>query len=118
MNMSFDECEQRLREAAKIVPREVVPPIKEAKKMPAEFPAIPLSDEQRKNLEQPVDSRVRRILSEIEKDRKEIARALETGRIIPFPFDGSDAGHAIRDCDGHWTIVSGPPPEMRHGGMV
>jgi hypothetical protein len=119
MDMNFDECERRLRQVTQIVPREMLPPInREVEKMPTEFPVIPLSDEQRRILEQPVDSRVHRILNEIEKDQKEIAKALGAGRIIPFPFAGSRGGHAVRDCDGHWTILSGPPPEIRRVGVA
>ena len=117
--MSFDECEQRLHAAAKIVPREASPPIThKAANMPTEFPVIPLSDEQRRILEQPVDPRVKRILSEIEEERKEIAGAAESRQIIRFPFAGSGAGHAVRDSDGHWTIVSGPPPEMQQAATI
>lgn len=77
MNMSFDECERRLHAAAKIVPREASPITQKAANMPTEFPVIPLSDEQRTILEQPIDPRVTRILSEIEEERKEIAGAAE-----------------------------------------
>lgn len=119
MDMNFDECERRLREAAKIVPHEALPPIThKAATIQTEFPMIPLSDEQRAILEQPIDPRVKRILSEIEEERKEIARAAESRRIIRFPFAGSGAGHAVRDSDGHWTIVSGPPPEMQHAAII
>ena len=119
MNMSFDECERRLRAAAKIVPREALPPLtQKAAKMPTELPVIPLSDEQRRILEQPVAPRVKRILSEIEEERKEMAGAVKSRRIIRFPCAGSGAGHAIRDSDGHWTIVSGPPPEMQHAAIM
>ena len=119
MNMNFDECERRLCAAANIVSREVLRPInQEAEKLPAEFPVIPLSDEQRTILEQPIDPRVKRILREIEEERKEIARAAESRRIIRFPFAGSGAGHAVRDSDGHWTIVSGPPPEIQHAEII
>jgi hypothetical protein len=63
MDMSFDECERRLRRATQIVFREMLLPFKrKAEKMPTEFPVIPLSDEQREILEQPADSRVHRIL--------------------------------------------------------
>ncbi|HEX7517764.1 MAG TPA: hypothetical protein VF345_10825 [Chthoniobacterales bacterium] len=117
--MSFDECERHLRAAAKIVPLEAWPPItQKAARMPTELPVIPLSDEQRRILEQPVDPRVKRILSEIEEKRREMAGAVKSRQIIRFPFAGSGAGHAIRDSDGHWTIVSGSPPEVQHAAII
>jgi hypothetical protein len=109
MNMSFDECERRLPAPAKIAPGEALPPItQKTARTPTELPVIPLSDEQRRILEQPVDPRVKRILSEIEEERKEMAEAVKSRGIIRFPFTDSGAGHAIRDSDGHWTIVSEP----------
>lgn len=118
-NMSFDECERRLQAAAKIVPREPSLPItQKAVNMPMEFPVIPLSDEQRTILEQPIDPRVKRILGEIEEERNEIARTAKSRRIIRFPFAGSGAGHAVRDSEGRWTILSGPPPEMQHAAIM
>ena len=63
MNMSFDECEYPLLAARQIGFREMLLRFsRKAEKMPSEFPVIPLSDEPRKILEQPVDSRGHRIL--------------------------------------------------------
>jgi hypothetical protein len=61
--MSFAECERPLLAATQIVFREMLRPFqRKAEKLPTELPVIPLSDEQRKILERPVDSRVHRIL--------------------------------------------------------
>jgi hypothetical protein len=93
------------------IPGNARPPVK-AEKVPVEFPVIPLPDEQRSILEQPVDPRVARILSKIGEEQKTMAQVIDSRRIIQFPFVGSALGHAIRDADGHWTVVSGPPPEV------
>jgi hypothetical protein len=115
----FVERERRLREAANIVPCEALPPVKpKAERVPMEFPVIPLSDEQRSILEQPVDPRVARILGEIGEERRIRAGMTDSRRIVRFPFVGSAPGHAIRDADGHWTIVSGPPPDLPLSGTM
>ena len=70
----FVERECHLGEAAKIVPREALPAVtQKAEEMPVGLPVIPLFDEQRRILEQPVDPKVRRILSEIGGERKAMA---------------------------------------------
>ncbi|HEY2614604.1 MAG TPA: hypothetical protein VGI42_02760 [Chthoniobacterales bacterium] len=75
------------------------------------LPPIALSPEHRALLDGPVDERVNRILAEIEAERAEAVDAVKARRIIHFPFTGSQASHAVRDQDGHWHIVKGPPPE-------
>ncbi len=73
--------------------------------------AISLSAEQKSMLENPVDSRVDRILQEIYADRAEAERALKARRIIQFPHSDSGERLVVQDEDGFWRIVSGSPPE-------
>lgn len=113
------EREARLLHAEVILPCEASRPvIDQAANTPVKLSAIPLSDDLRRKLEEPVDPRVLRILSEINAEQEEMAGLVESRRIIRFPFAGSVPGHAIRGADGHWTVVSGPPPALRRVAIV
>ena len=72
--------------------------------------AIPLSADQKRLLEKPVDPRVDRILQEIYADRVAAEAALKTRRIIVFPSADSGERHVVQGDDGFWRIVPGPAP--------
>jgi uncharacterized SAM-dependent methyltransferase len=108
----FMERERLLWETARIIPGKALPSMPpKAEWLPAEVPAIVLSDEQSCIVEESTNLQVARISSEIEEEREATIETKESRRIIQFPFAGSAPGHAIRDSNGHWTVVSGPPPD-------
>lgn len=77
----------------------------------ADFLPIPLSDELRANLEQPLDPKVDRIMKEITEEVAAAQHRMDSRRIIRFPFADS-LGHVVRDSAGHLTVLSGEPPQQ------
>jgi hypothetical protein len=78
-------------------------------KPPVHLPAkISLTAEQKEILDQPVSSRVTRILDQIYADRAAAERALNARQILSFPSGDSGERHVIQDTNGFWRIVPGP----------
>jgi hypothetical protein len=71
--------------------------------------SIPLSEELRAILDQPVDPRTERIIREIAEEGAVAEAATHSERIIRFPVGGS-VGDITRDSAGQLTAVSGEPP--------
>lgn len=78
-------------------------------KPPVHLPAeISMSAEQKEILDQPISSRVTRILDQIYADRAAAERALNARRIVSFPSSDTGERHVVQDSDGFWRIVPGP----------
>jgi hypothetical protein len=71
-------------------------------------PPIPLSEEQRRILEQPIDPRVVRILNELQCYSESVEQFLASRHILPFPFD-----HEAKP-----TVVSGEAPKDEGGAII
>ncbi len=76
---------------------------------PVVFPLIPLSDELRAILEQPLDPRVARIINEIAGEIAEAQRAMDSRRIVRFPLADS-IGHSVQQSGRNLTARSGESP--------
>src|ERR1041384_3555388 len=86
---------------------------------PAKPQPIPLNAEQRAMLEQPVDSRVDRILEEIYADKAAAERAIQSRQIIRFPGGGSSKPRVVQDGQGFWRILPpAPAPEETHVDLL
>ncbi len=62
-------------------------------------------------LEEPIDPRVNRILSEINTDKASAEIAFKRRRIIKFPNDETGGRHVVQDEGGFWRIVPDYLPE-------
>ena len=71
-------------------------------------PPIPLSEEQRRILEQPIDPRVVRILNELQCYSESVEQFLASRHILPFPCD-----HEAKP-----TVVSGEAPKDEGGAII
>jgi hypothetical protein len=71
---------------------------------------ISLSAEQRRILETPVDSRVDRILHEIEQDKIATEQIVNSRRIVRFPHEDTGERKVVKDESGYWRIIPGEVP--------
>jgi hypothetical protein len=108
----FLECERRLQQVIKTSApcTSPQPPVAASPACPLE--EISLSEEHLAALPEPLDPRVVRILTEIGEDAEQIQKEMKSKRFIHFPFASCAPGHAICDCEGKWTVVSGEPPQQ------
>jgi hypothetical protein len=91
-----------------------LPPVVHLRPPPPSATQIPLTAEQKRILDQPLDSRVGRILREIYEGRLEASKG--SGQIIRFPSDLSGPQHWTQDEEGNWHILSGQVGER--GQMI
>ena len=127
--VGFMKLFRRHTRATKSADATAPPPISPAPPLSVDRPRAPatqpslsisLSDEQKSLLEKPVDPRVDRILQEIYEDKAAAQRALNSRRIIDFPFGDTGERHVSQDEQGFWRIVPGPVPmkAMRLGDHI